>query len=111
MQANTLQPVWNELWHVKNVPTDATLAVQVMDKDEGKTDDFVGKFETTVAPGAKEAVIQGPLHRRRGGTFWLQVRTPLFHTHKLQALTHARARAGRVARTHNATQRGAGVLL
>ena len=79
---NTLQPVWNELWHLKNVPTDATLAVQVMDKDEGKTDDFVGKFETTVAPGAKEAVIQGPLHRRRSGTFWLKVRTSSYHTHK-----------------------------
>ncbi|KAH9173100.1 hypothetical protein EDB89DRAFT_2242494 [Lactarius sanguifluus] len=73
VQVNTLQPVWNELWRLKNVPTDATLAVQVMDKDEGKTDDFVGKFETTVAPGAKEAVIQGPMHRRRSGTFWLNI--------------------------------------
>jgi hypothetical protein len=33
----------------------------------------VGKFEMTVAPGAKEAVLQGPLHRRRSGTFWLQI--------------------------------------
>lgn len=73
VQVNTLQPVWNELWHVKNVPTDATLAVQVMDKDEGKTDDIVGKFETTVAPGAKEAIILGPLHRRHSGTFWLKI--------------------------------------
>ncbi|KAH8990009.1 hypothetical protein EDB86DRAFT_1823419 [Lactarius hatsudake] len=73
VQVNTLQPVWNELWHLKNVPTDATLAVQVMDKDEGKTDDFVGKFETTVAPGAKEAIIQGPMHRLRSGTFWLNI--------------------------------------
>ena len=92
MQVRTLQPVWNELWHVKNVPTDATLAVQVMDKDEGKTDDFVGKFETTVARGAKEAVLQGPLHRRRSGTFWLKVRTPpsLYRQHNTQ-VTHTRA--------------------
>ncbi|KAH9053729.1 hypothetical protein EDB87DRAFT_1704902 [Lactarius vividus] len=62
----TSSPTWNELWHLKNVPTDATLAVKVRDKDKRTTDDFVGKFET-VAPGAKEVVMQGPPHRPLDG--------------------------------------------
>ncbi|KAI0261744.1 hypothetical protein BC834DRAFT_845407 [Gloeopeniophorella convolvens] len=73
VKVGTLQPVWNELWHIKNVPTDATLSVRVMDKDDSMTDDTIGKFETTVFPGAKEAEIQGPVLRRKGGTFWLKI--------------------------------------
>lgn len=46
-----------------------------MDKDEGTmTDDYIGKFETTVSAGAKEAEIQGPMLRRDRGNFWLKVR-------------------------------------
>ncbi|KXN87035.1 putative ADP-ribosylation factor GTPase-activating protein AGD11 [Leucoagaricus sp. SymC.cos] len=71
---NNLAPVWNETWYVKNVPTTATLKITVMDKDEGAvTDDFVGEFETSVAAGAKEAEIVGPLFRRERGTFWLKI--------------------------------------
>lgn len=45
-----------------------------MDKDVGSvTDDCVGSFNTTVAPGAKEFTIEGPSLRRNRGTFWLKV--------------------------------------
>lgn len=44
-----------------------------MDKDEGAvTDDYIGEFETSVAAGAKEAEIIGPMFRRDRGTFWLK---------------------------------------
>lgn len=70
-----MAPVWNEIWKVKNVPVHASLAVEVLDKDDGaKRDDYIGKFTTTVTAGAKEAEIVGPLFRRSGGTFWLKVR-------------------------------------
>lgn len=75
MIRNNLAPVWNEPWRIKNVPSTATLQVTVMDKDEGAvTDDYIGEFETSVAPGAKEAEIIGPMFRRDRGTFWLKVR-------------------------------------
>ncbi|RDB19426.1 hypothetical protein Hypma_013524 [Hypsizygus marmoreus] len=74
VKANTLTPVWNETWRVKNVPATADIRVEIMDKDEGAPhDDYVGKFKTTVSPGAKEAEIEGPLFRRTRGTFWLKV--------------------------------------
>ncbi|KAJ6606017.1 hypothetical protein DFH09DRAFT_896524 [Mycena vulgaris] len=74
VKVNTLTPVWNEIWRVKNVPVHASLAVEVLDKDDGaKRDDYIGKFTTTVTPGAKEAEIDGPLFRRAGGTFWLKI--------------------------------------
>ncbi|KAJ7119138.1 hypothetical protein C8R44DRAFT_707468 [Mycena epipterygia] len=74
VKVNTLAPVWNEVWRVKNVPVHASLAVEVLDKDDGaKRDDYIGKFTTTVTAGAKEAEIVGPLFRRAGGTFWLKI--------------------------------------
>ncbi|KAI0062169.1 C2-domain-containing protein [Artomyces pyxidatus] len=74
VKANTLKPVWNEEWYVKNVPTTATLHVKVMDKDDGQiTDDSIGRFETTVSPGAKEAEIEGIIFKRTNGTFWLKI--------------------------------------
>ncbi|KAF7295820.1 C2 domain-containing protein [Mycena chlorophos] len=74
VQVNTLKPVWNETWRVKNVPAHANLHIEVFDKDDGaKLDDYVGKFSVSVAAGAKEAEIQGPLLRRAGGTFWLKI--------------------------------------
>ncbi|KAJ7041900.1 hypothetical protein C8F04DRAFT_1077682 [Mycena alexandri] len=69
-----LKPVWNEIWKVKNVPVHANLAVEVLDKDDGaKMDDYIGKFSVSVAEGAKECEIDGPLFRRAGGTFWLKI--------------------------------------
>jgi hypothetical protein len=74
VQVGTLKPVWNEIWKLKNVPTHATLSVKVLDKDDGMiTDDYIGKFETSVTAGAKELEIQGPLFKRSRGTFWLKV--------------------------------------
>ncbi|KAF7441358.1 hypothetical protein PC9H_001708 [Pleurotus ostreatus] len=52
---NTLTPVWNEVWRVKNVPFLADLEVELLDKDDGAPhDDYIGKFKTTIRPGAKE---------------------------------------------------------
>lgn len=74
VKANTLAPVWNEIWRVKNVPASADLHVEVLDKDDGAPhDDFVGKFKTSVSAGAKEAEIEGPIFRRARGTFWIKV--------------------------------------
>lgn len=59
---------------MKNVPVTADLLVEVFDKDDGAPhDDYIGKFKTTITPGAKEAEIEGPLLRRNRGTFWLKV--------------------------------------
>jgi hypothetical protein len=67
--------VWNEQWRIKNVPATAELQVEVLDKDEGAPhDDYVGKFKTSITPGAKEAVIEGSILKCPRGTFWLKVR-------------------------------------
>jgi hypothetical protein len=56
------------------VPVTATLLVRVMDKDnDAPTDDYIGKFETTVQPGTKEVKIEGPILRRARGDFFLKV--------------------------------------
>lgn len=74
VKADTLAPVWNELWRVKNVPALADLRVQILDKDDGAPhDDYIGKFKTSIAKGAKEAEIEGPLFRKSRGTFWLKI--------------------------------------
>lgn len=47
-----------------------------MDKDSDKpTDDYIGKFETTVNSGTKEVEIQGPILHRIRGNFWFKVST------------------------------------
>lgn len=72
--SNTASPVWNETWKVKNVPSTASLEVRVMDKDnDAITDDYIGKFETSVSAGTKEVEIEGPILRRNRGTMWLKV--------------------------------------
>ncbi|KAJ7815750.1 C2-domain-containing protein [Mycena olivaceomarginata] len=64
VKVNTLKP---------NVPVHASLAVEVLDKDDGaKRDDYIGKFSCSVSEGAKECEIDGPIFRRAGGTFWLK---------------------------------------
>ncbi|KAH6906710.1 hypothetical protein BKA70DRAFT_1286677 [Coprinopsis sp. MPI-PUGE-AT-0042] len=73
---NHLSPVWNAVWRIKNVPSTASLAVCVYDKDEGSArDDVIGKFTSSVSPGAKEFEIEGPLLalRKGRGTFWLKI--------------------------------------
>ncbi len=79
MKPDTLSPVWNEYWIVKNVPSNARLFVEVFDKDDGTiTDDYVGSAETNITSGTHELVLQGdsPVRRDRG-TFWLKVRNIL----------------------------------
>ncbi|PPQ91931.1 hypothetical protein CVT25_000974 [Psilocybe cyanescens] len=74
VKQNTLAPVWNEVWRVKNVPAIADLEIKVMDKDEGSmTDDYIGKTKTSVNGGAKELEITGPLFRRSRGEFWVKI--------------------------------------
>ena len=76
MKPDTLSPVWNELWRIKNVPSNAELVVDVLDKDEGQPhDDYVGKFKTTVTPGAKEIEITHPILPNSRGTFWIKARS------------------------------------
>ncbi|KAJ7601157.1 hypothetical protein C8J56DRAFT_814275 [Mycena floridula] len=81
VKTNTLTPVWNETWKVKNVPKTADLHVELLDKDTGAPhDDFIGKFTTSVADGAKEVEITGPVFRRDRGTFWLKIESkPAYH--------------------------------
>ena len=82
MKQNSVTPVWNEIWKVKNVPATADLVIKVLDKDQGSvTDDFIGTVKTSVSAGAKEADIKGPLLRRSRGTFWLKVRRIFYHLH------------------------------
>ncbi|KAM5541988.1 hypothetical protein V8D89_004298 [Ganoderma adspersum] len=74
VKMDTLSPVWNELWKIKNVPNIATLTVEVNDKDVGNiTDDHIGKFSISIAPGAKECTIESLSIRRNRGTFWLNI--------------------------------------
>lgn len=40
-------------------------------------DDYIGRFSTTVTPGAKEAEIVGSVLKRHKGTFWLKVYSQL----------------------------------
>lgn len=76
MKQNTLSPVWNEKWNVKNVPEDtAQLEIIVMDKDEYVvTDDYVGKVKIRVTPvGDIKVPIEDTLFRRNRGFFSLKV--------------------------------------
>jgi len=86
VQVNTLTPVWNELWRVKNVPTTARLNVEVLDKDNGPTDDFIGRFHCDVSAGTKELEIESALLKRTKGMFWLKVRLRSF-SRTLDSLT------------------------
>ena len=85
VQPNTLNPIWNELWYVNNVPEHAALAVEVLDKDEGSlVDDYIGSFETTVRPGTKEVEIVSTILKAVKGTFWINVQiTAISHLNTL----------------------------
>ncbi|KAG5641789.1 hypothetical protein DXG03_004193 [Asterophora parasitica] len=74
VKSQTLAPVWNEVWRVKNVPAVANLYVEVMDKDDDRPhDDYFGKFKVSVDAGTKEVDIDGPLFRKSRGSFWLKI--------------------------------------
>lgn len=73
VKERTQSPVWNEIWHIKNVPTTADLEVGVFDKDPGPHDDAIGLFHATITPGAKDYEIEGLITKRTKGTFWLEM--------------------------------------
>lgn len=73
VKENTLTPVWNETWHVKNVPTTAEIEVGVYDKDPGPHDDAIGQFHGPVAAGAREFEIVSLVTKRNRGTFWMEI--------------------------------------
>lgn len=75
VKERTQTPVWNEIWHVKNVPLTADLHIEVFDKDPGPRDDAIGAFHATITPGAKEYVIEGLITKRNKGAFWLDMET------------------------------------
>jgi hypothetical protein len=66
VKQNTLSPVWNEMWRVENIPSTADLRVEVVDKDEGATDDYIGKFALSITPGTKEVEIEGTVFKIAG---------------------------------------------
>jgi hypothetical protein len=55
----------------------ADLQVEVMGKDEGVMDDYIGKFTLSVTPGTKEVEIEGTVFKIVMGTFWIKVTSPL----------------------------------
>ncbi|KAG8986188.1 hypothetical protein FRB90_004161, partial [Tulasnella sp. 427] len=74
VQEGTMDPIWNEVWHIKNVPRTAELKIKVYDKDENVlTDDFVGHVKMIVDPaGLRESQIEGRMGRNHG-TFYLNI--------------------------------------
>ncbi|KZV95886.1 hypothetical protein EXIGLDRAFT_765829 [Exidia glandulosa HHB12029] len=80
VQTHTLTPVWNEQWHLKNVPSTATLEVKVYDKDDGAVrDDYIGSFKTSLLEGPKEFRIDSSGGHQMG-TMWLEVKMAPTHT-------------------------------
>ncbi|KAJ2936897.1 hypothetical protein H1R20_g193, partial [Candolleomyces eurysporus] len=74
---NSLAPVWNEVWRVKNVPVTASVVVEIFHKFEGPraTDATIGKFHVGLVPGTKEVEIKGHhlALRKSRGTFWMKI--------------------------------------
>ncbi|KAF9259640.1 hypothetical protein L218DRAFT_908016, partial [Marasmius fiardii PR-910] len=77
-KVNTSTPVWNEIWRVKNVPSTADLHVEILDCNLGTPhetphDNCIGKLRCSLASGAKELEVEGPLFMNNRGTFWLEI--------------------------------------
>ncbi|OSX56304.1 hypothetical protein POSPLADRAFT_1037584 [Postia placenta MAD-698-R-SB12] len=74
VQDNTLTPTWDEVWRVKNVPQEATLAVEVLDKDSNSlTDGYIGQFSIPVYSGEQQLRIEDKALKRNRGTFRLSI--------------------------------------
>ncbi|KAI0782102.1 hypothetical protein C8Q75DRAFT_728052 [Abortiporus biennis] len=74
VKPNTLTPVWNEYWRIKNVPSTAQLRLDVLDKDNGTiTDDYIGNAITNVEAGARELTLEGASFRKERGQFWIKI--------------------------------------
>ncbi|CAF4155060.1 unnamed protein product [Adineta steineri] len=65
---NTLNPIWNEEWIVRNVPSTGKLFVTVYDKDDDTIyDDYIGNFQIDLKPVENEFItIYGPGNIKRG---------------------------------------------
>lgn len=65
---NTLNPIWNEEWIVRNVLSDAKLTVTIYDKDDGTLgDDYIGKFEIVLKAMMEQWVdIRGRVYGHHG---------------------------------------------
>jgi len=97
VQMNTLSPSWNEVWTVKNVPRTATLTIEVLDKDEGLTDDYIGQLTMDISSGEKEVRIEDKALKRNRGTFYLKVSgslhdCPIFRRSYDLSYIHAQSR-------------------
>ncbi|PCH38492.1 hypothetical protein WOLCODRAFT_64481 [Wolfiporia cocos MD-104 SS10] len=74
VNTGTRSPVWDESWRVKNVPENAALVVEVLDKDsKNLTDGYVGHFCTDISSGEKELHIRDKALKRHRGTFYLAI--------------------------------------
>ncbi|KAH8832955.1 hypothetical protein DL96DRAFT_1584066 [Flagelloscypha sp. PMI_526] len=73
VKENTVEPVWNEKWLIKNVPKHAELIIEVFDKDNGAHDDFIGRAKISIDPGTKEVELESGLLKRKVGTFWFKL--------------------------------------
>ncbi|KAG8687002.1 hypothetical protein FRC09_013794 [Ceratobasidium sp. 395] len=71
---NTLDPEWNEVWRVKNVPALAIIKVKVYDKDENQyLDDYIGRFKITdIYVGGQREIPITSLIGRNHGTFRIE---------------------------------------
>ncbi|UJR20305.1 hypothetical protein I4U23_023436 [Adineta vaga] len=70
----TLNPVWNEEWIVRNIPSTAKLFVTVYDKDDDTLfDDYIGKFQIDIQPLENECIPILGFSNTHRGTFQLSI--------------------------------------
>ncbi|CAF4583201.1 unnamed protein product, partial [Rotaria sp. Silwood2] len=71
---NTLTPIWNEQWLVRNVPRTAKLSVRLFDKDDNTvSDNCIGNFELALLPTNHRSIeIRNSLGKVQG-TFELSI--------------------------------------
>lgn len=91
VKPGTLDPIWNEVWHVKNVRKNAELKIKVYDKDDKVlSDDYVGSFKLTIEQtGLRESEIEGRMGKKHG-TFYMNIVTnPTSHQIAVMPYTFA----------------------
>ncbi|KAI8824414.1 uncharacterized protein EV422DRAFT_319518 [Fimicolochytrium jonesii] len=73
---NTLNPVWDERWRVRNVPVAAVLSVVVWDKDKHTVgDEVAGKCQTPLTPGRHTLTLTHPKTGNYRGEIHLEIET------------------------------------
>ncbi|KAG8905921.1 hypothetical protein FRB99_008001 [Tulasnella sp. 403] len=75
-----MNPVWNEVWNVKNVPANAELKIKVWDKDESPfEDDYVGSLQLSIEQGGlRESDITGRFGKKHGRFFMNIIANPAY---------------------------------